>query len=348
MTTHNEPTTEIITSDGANFAFGEAKCVLATHLSDYTGVFASHGGEYYNPPVSRAGLAKLWRANGHHESAIGFKQNMMIKYLEQNELLSRRHARYAALDYQVFGEMNLQVFSDRFGNIKRLARLPVLNMRKRLDGRFCRTNVDQALLINNTDVINYQPGEVLQVCQADVSQDIYGVPHYVGGMQSVLLSEAATLYRRSYYLNGTHSGYILCTWDLPNEISKDLAEKIKAGKAPGNFSNYYIGGSSKPGVKADNLKDKVQVIPIGDVSQKDDYERIQKCTRIEIFGMHRIQPALAAMIPDANSSFGDIEKISRVNYENEVVPMQQIFEEFNEYLPRKHWLTFRVPEFQKD
>jgi capsid portal protein len=164
----------------------------------------------------------------------------------------------------------------------------------------------------------------------------------------VLLSEAATLFRRNYYINGNHAGYILLTYDLPIDVNKDLANKIKSGHAPGNFSNYFIGAQSKNGQRAEQLKDKVQVLPIGEIGQKDDYERIKNVTRIEIFGMQRIQPALAAMIPDSSSGFGDIEKISRVNYENEVIPMQQIFEEINDYLPSHKWIVFDEPSFIKE
>ena len=115
----------------------------------------------------------------------------------------------------------------------------------------------------------------------------------------------------------------------------------------GNFSNYMIGTQSKASARggSQNYKDKIQVLPIGELGQNDDYQRIKKVTLQEILIMHRIQPALAAMMPEANGGFGDIEKISRVYYENEVVPLQQVFMELNEHLPRKAWLAFDKPEW---
>ncbi len=57
--------------------------------------------------------------------------------------------------------------------------------------------------------IEYAPGAVVQVLQPDINQEIYGVPEYMSALQSALLNEAATLFQRRYYLNGSHAGYIL-------------------------------------------------------------------------------------------------------------------------------------------
>lgn len=336
--------------DNVNFAFGDATPVLANQLSDYTGVFANTNGEYYNPPVDFTGLAKLLRANGHHESALFFKRNMMLKWLKKNALISKREFRYLTLDWQVFTNIYLQVITNKLGGIVRLKRLPALNMRKRLDGRYCYIKSNDTLYGSRYDVINYAEGEVIHITEADVVQDIYGVPQYLGGIQAVLLSESATLFRRAYFINGNHAGYILATWDLPKKITDNLAEKMQAGKGPGNFNNYLITANSKnggPGQKTDNLKDKIQVIPIGDLSQKDDYEKVKNITQREILNMHRIQPALAAMIPESNSGFGDVGKISQVYYENEVIPMQQILLEVNDHLPQRYWIEFNSPDFKE-
>ena len=269
----------------------------------------------------------------------------MLKWLLDNALINRRELRYLALDWQVFGNIYLQTLVNKFGGITRLKRLPAIAMRKRLDGRY-RLLLNQGHMYANGHV-DFAQGEVIHIAEADVQQDIYGVPGYLGGIQSVLLSEAATLFRRKYYVNGNHAGYILVTYDLPEAVNLDLAEKIKTGKAAGNFSNYFIGGQSKHGDKS-NLKDKIQVLPIGEIGQKDDYQRIKSVTLQEILVMHRIQPALAAMMPEGNSSFGDIVKISQINYENEVIPMQQVLLEINEHLPQKHWIKFKDPEYGKE
>lgn len=351
----SEPTVTVIDNnqdndEGINFAFGDATPVLANSISDYTGVFAHINGEYYNPPVDFTGLAKLLRANGHHESALFFKRNMMLKWLLPNRLISRRDFRYLTLDWQVFANIYLRKIYNSFGNLVRMERMPALNMRKRIDGGFSYLHSNNGIFDYHHETINYREDEIIHIAEADVVQNIYGIPQYLGGIQSVLLSESATLFRRSYFVNGNHAGYILATWDLPKKITDNLALKMQEGKGPGNFNNFFISTNTKnngPGQKSDNVKDKIQVIPIGDLSQHDDYEKIKNVTLKEILNMHRIQPALAAMIPEAAGGFGDIEKISRINYENEVIPMQQILLEINDYLSPQHWVQFEEPDFKE-
>jgi capsid portal protein len=95
---------------------------------------------------------------------------------------------------------------------------------------------------------------------------------------------------------------------------------------------------------SNGVNDRIKVIPIGENATKDEYERIKNVTLQEILIMHRIQPALAAMVPKANGGFGDIQKNSRIYYENEMLPMQQGLLEVNDYLPQSQWLRFAEPE----
>ena len=54
------------------------------------------------------------------------------------------------------------------------------------------------------------PAEVAErIADADIVQEIYGVPDYLSSINAVLLNEAATLFRRRYYKNGAHAGFIL-------------------------------------------------------------------------------------------------------------------------------------------
>lgn len=49
----------------------------------------------------------------------------------------------------------------------------------------------------------------------DPRQQVYGLPDYIGGIHSVLLNCEATIFRRRYYNNGAHMGFILYT-SAPN------------------------------------------------------------------------------------------------------------------------------------
>ena len=80
--------------------------------------------------------------------------------------------------------------------------------------------------------VDFQPGEVLQTIEYDTVQQIYGIPDWLCSMQALLLNEEATLFRRKYYRNGCHIGYILYTTDpnLDPKTEKMLKEKIKEGR----------------------------------------------------------------------------------------------------------------------
>ena len=45
----------------------------------------------------------------------------------------------------------------------------------------------------------FEPDTVFQLREADVDQEIYGMPEWLSALQSALLDESATLFRRKYY-----------------------------------------------------------------------------------------------------------------------------------------------------
>ncbi len=156
----------------------------------------------------------------------------------------------------------------------------------------------------------------------------------------MLLNEDATLFRRKYYQNGAHMGYIFYTADanLDEEDEKALKEQIKKSKGVGNFRSLFL---NIPGGKPDSVK----IIPVGDIATKDEFERVKNLTRNDVLAMWRINGALAGILPENNTGFGDLDKITKNNYENEVVPMQQVFLQLNNVLPRSRQIRFSVPDF---
>ena len=172
----------------------------------------------------------------------------------------------------------------------------------------------------------------------DVEQDIYGVPDYLGGMQALLLNEAATLFRRRYYANGAHAGYVFYTND-PNLTEKDeenLREQISGSKGVGNFRSLFLnipGGAEKA----------VQIIPVGDFQAKDELEKVKNITRNDVIAAWRMNPALAGIIPENSAGFGDIEKIDRVYTSNEIRPIGQLFSQLNDTLRQDRRIAWREP-----
>lgn len=327
MTT-DTATTEPTTGPTA-FSFGDPEAVLSNNIGDYLGVFLDDKNEYYSTPVSFEGLAKLLDANAHHGTIPRFKRNMLRKSFISNAAISHTDLGNACFDLMVFGNFYLQRIFNGLGNVIRYIHIPALNVRRMKQAdRYC-------LLQKGKDSIKFKVGEILHKKEYDPKQNIYGVPEYLGGIQSILLNESATLFRRKYFDNGSHMGFIFYTADarLSPDDEDELKKQIRESKGVGNFRSLYL---NIPGGKPDSVK----IIPVGDIATKDEFQRIKDVTQRDILSMWRIQPILAGVMPDNAGGFGDIEKISRIYEENEIVPMQDIFKELNSELPPHKHLKF--------
>lgn len=329
-----------------SFAFGDPEPVLSNNLVDYLGIFPSVNDEFYLPPISYDGLAKCMGANGYHNSCIHFKKNMILLYFVASGVLSYEEMQKAALDYVVTGQFFLKVILNRLGGFLKLIRLPATAMRVGIKKDYFYRILTKGTgsSLPGVSTKEYKPGEVIHIKEPDIRQDIYGLPEYLGGLQSVLLSEDATLFRRKYYKNGAHMGYVLVTHDagLDSDTVKNIHNKVSESKGPGNFRSLYIN------VPKSNTREPVKVVPVGDIATKDEFERVKRISKEEIIAMHRIQPGLAGLIPEGNGSFGDLNKIMEVYHLLEIEAMQKNFLLLNEYLPKGKKIEFRDPDFKKE
>ena len=90
----------------------------------------------------------------------------------------------------------------------------------------------------NTEPYEFAKGSVFHLMEPDINQYIYGLPGYL----SALLNESATLFRRKYYLNGSHAGFIMYMTD-PAQSQQDVDNirgAMKSAKGPGNFRNLFM------------------------------------------------------------------------------------------------------------
>lgn len=322
------------------FSFGDPEPVL-THLLDYLGVFMSPFAGYYEPPISLIGLSRMRHANAQHGRCLTFKRNIISRFFQPNEIIGMNDFRAACYEHQVFGMSYFQLLRNRLGGLQRLQHLPTLNMRRKADAdngqsQFCWLGPDQLT------PLDFQPGEVVQTVEYDTLQQIYGIPDWLCAMQALLLNEDATLFRRRYYHNGCHIGYILYTTDpnLDPKTETMLINKMKEGKAAGNFRSLFI---NIPGGK----EKAVQVIPVGDISQRDEFQRIKNISADDVIVGHGMQPALAGIRPEGNQGFGDIEKILKVYLETDVKSMVQPFLELNRQLGAEVFqFDFNLPFFE--
>lgn len=240
----------------------------------------------------------------------------------------------AALDYVVFGETYLLRKRNAFGQVLELQHLPAINMRVKLDGGF-------RMLLRDGKYEDFDQDEIEHIYNYDVEQEIYGVPDYLGGLQALLLNEAATLFRRRYYSNGAHVGYIFYSND-PNMSQEDedhLQAQIADAKGVGNFRSMFVnipGGSEKA----------IQIIPVGDFQAKDELEKVKNITRNDVIAAWRMNPALAGIIPENVAGFGDIVKIDQVYTNNEIRPICQLFNQVNDTLRPDRHITWIEPPKQ--
>lgn len=302
------------------FTFGDPTPVLdRRELLDY--IQCLDNGRWYEPPVSFDGLAKTFRSSPHHSSCVYVKRNLLVGMFMPHKLLDRGEFARLALDYLIFGNAYLERFDSVGGRPLRLRHALARYVRRGLeDGRYWWVHgVRQEQ--------EFKRGAVWHLIEPDINQEIYGLPEYLGAIQSALLNEASTLFRRKYYLNGSHAGYILYISDAAQD--KDdidaIREALKASKGPGNFRNLFL-------YSPNGKKDGVQLIPISEVAAKDEFLGIKDATRDDVLAAHRVPPSLLGIVPKNAGGFGSIEQAATVFVQNEIAPLQARFRELNDLL----------------
>ena len=307
---------------------GLPETIMGSHLNDYLGTFLHESGDYYLPPISKWGLAKLLKANAYHGAMPGFKSNLFMRPFMPTKVIDTQDLYNAYFDFAVFGECYFYVVKNFFGQVIKYKHIMAINMR-------VKTDLDFRLLKPNGVYDDFYHEDIIQIKQYSPIQNIYGEPYYLGAIQSILLNEAATLFRRKYYLNGAHAGYVfyVADPDMTEDDEIKLKSEIASSKGAGNFRSLFI--------NIPNGKEKaVQILPIGDFSSKDDMANIKNITRDDIIAAWRVPPALANILPSNTGGLGDIEKTDRVYVRNEIVPDRQKFLVLNDELPEDVWIRF--------
>lgn len=312
----------------AVFSFGEPTPVLSGYDFLYTGIWAVPSSRYYEPPVDQNALAKLYRATAHHGSALQVKRNVLVKTFKPSAYLSRQDFSSFVMDYLIFGNAYLEKIYSRTGKLLALKPAKALYTKRGVqDGSYW-------WLGEYGIETEFKKDSVLHILEPDIRQDIYGAPDYLGALQSVLLSEASTLFRRRYYENGSHAGFILYMTDSAQqqEDIDSLRTALKDSKGVGNFRNLFM-------YAPNGKKDGLQLIPISEVAAKDDFANIKNVSRDDQLAGHRVPPQLMGIIPGNTGGFGDAEKAAMIFAANEIVPLQQRFLEVNDLLGT-HALAF--------
>lgn len=311
------------------FTFGEPTPVLdGREILDYLECWQN--GRWYEPPVSLAGLAKATRSSVYLNSGLAFRRNALERTFIPHKLLSRRAFGQLALDWVTFGMCYVERRENMLGQPLELK--PCLT-------KYMRRGVDEGVFFQVTGYQQeheFAQGSVCQLREADINQEIYGLPDWLPALQSALLNEAATLFRRKYYQNGSHAGFILYMTDAVQDETfvGDLRTAMRNSKGPGNFRNLFL---HAPGGKKDGL----QMLPISEVAAKDDFGAVKNISRDDQLGMLRVYPQLMGIVPQNAGGFGSLRDAGEAWAMNELEPMQARLAELND------WLGVEVIKFRE-
>ncbi|MDR3003446.1 MAG: phage portal protein [Acidovorax sp.] len=317
MTTATDPTyIEQAAAAGQTevFSFGEPEPISRLRLLDY--VEAMFNGRWYEPPFPLEGLAGAFRASPHHGSAIYLKRNLLAASFIPHPLLSRETFKAWALDFLVFGNGYLE------------ARKAITRRTLRFDhalSKYTRRGKDNRYFYvpNWSEQHEFAAGSVFHLREPDINQELYGLPEYLSALQSALLNESATMFRRRYYENGSHAGFIMYLSDA--QVGNTDVDKLRRSKGPGNFRNLFV---HAPGGKSDGLK----LIPVSEVAAKDDFSAIKNASKEDVLAAHRVPPGLLGIIPNNTGGFGNANQALDVFMQNEIEPLQTLFQTFNDWV----------------
>ncbi|CAI0904985.1 phage portal protein [Serratia proteamaculans] len=302
------------------FSFGEPSPVLdKREILDY--IECTGNGKWYEPPISFDGLARSVRAAVHHSSPMFVKRNILASTFIPHPMLSQQEFSRYVLDYLVFGNAFLEVRKNQLGEPLRLQCSPAKYTRRGVEP-------DTYWFVQDwKEPHQFAPGSVFHLIEPDINQELYGLPEYLSALNSAWLNEAATLFRRKYYQNGAHAGYILYMTDAAQSTSDvdRMRQAMRDTKGLGNFRNLFM---YAPNGKPDGIK----ILPLSEVATKDDFFNIKNATRDDLLSAHRVPPQMMGIIPNNTGGFGDVKKAAQVFVRNELTPLQERMKEVNDWI----------------
>lgn len=316
------------------FTFGDPTPVMDRYDMLYLGCWMA-GSRWYEPPVDLSALSKSYRATAHHGSALQVKRNILVKTFQPTQWLSRSDFACLALDYLVFGNAYAEQVRSRLSSLLQIRPARAKYVRRGIEpGSYWWVH-------GWKQETEFKRDSICHLMEPDIDQELYGVPDYLGSLQAAWLNESATLFRRKYYENGSHAGFILYMTDAAH--SQDdvdaMLTALREAKGPGNFRNLFM-------YAPNGKKDGLQLIPVSEVAAKDDFWNIKNVSRDDQLAGHRVPPQLMGIIPANTGGFGDVEKAARVFVANELEPLQERFRELNEVMGREvvRFSPYNLPE----
>ncbi|MCE1034409.1 phage portal protein [Pseudomonas monteilii] len=315
------------------FTFGEPVPVLdGREILDYLECWSN--GRWFEPPVNLDGLARSTKASVYLQSGLTFKRNMLMRSFIPHRLLSRPAFEQIVMDWGWCGNLYLEKRDNMLGQAMGLQPCLAKYMRR-------GTDLETYYQVRGwKDEHAFKTRSICHLREADINQEIYGLPEWMPALQSALLNESATLFRRRYYQNGSHAGFILYMTDPAHseKFVDDLRDAMKNSKGPGNFRNLFM-------YAPNGKKDGIQLLPISEVAAKDDFGAIKNISRDDLLAALRIPPQLMGIVPQNAGGFGSIKEATEIWAMNELEPVQTRLAQINDWLGEEvvRFAPFEIP-----
>ena len=249
------------------------------------------------------------------------KRNILASTYIPHPLLSQQDFSRFVLDFLVFGNAFIEKRISLSGKPLKLETSPAKYTRRGVE--------DDTYWYMQSDSQPHQfaQGSVFHLLEPDINQEVYGLPEYLSALNSAWLNESATLFRRKYYQNGAHAGYIMYVTDAAQSSTdvEALRKAMRDSKGLGNFKNLFF---YAPNGKADGIK----IVPLSEVATKDDFFNIKKVSAEDLMSAHRVPPQMMGMMPNNTGGFGDVVKAAQVFVRNELTPLQERISELNKWI----------------
>lgn len=319
-------------------AFGKADSALSkTPFDEYLTAVLMDEGEYYRPTISFKGLAKLPRVNPQHSRLPSMVANWVVKYMAPNKLISREALRRAVIEYNGIGNGFIRINRTRGGGVYGTEHLPALRVRR-------MKNLAQYGWLDDDNAIKpYNVGEVVHIYEYDMLQEVYGVPFWIGALQSILLGEEIRLFPRRFFGNGAHAKKMIVTTGLGPEDRKSIDKQIQGTINGGQFKTIMAH------MNKGEVEKLIKVIDFAADASKIEYNKLAEMTGTDVLEAWGIPPELAGQMPDGTGTSRDLDKIERVFHSTMIVPIQQLFADaLNPHLPINSQLVFIDPYADDD
>lgn len=311
--------------------WGDPETALdASRMELLYGATLVNNGQYYEPSLPFEGLARLRRVNPHHSPLPEFVASWVVRYLKPHPLIKRAELKKMLIDLETMANGFLLRLTNAAGKTTELLYQPTINTRRAADPTrygFLTPNSREFVLFYGLDVVH--------VMQHDSLQQVYGVPYWIGAMQSVLLGEDVRVFPRLFFKNGGSTGDMIVTSGLFPTEQEGVSKVVGNIKGAGRFLRMLFQFSRG------KIDEMIKVIPYSTGAEKIDYSKLATLSSDDVLDAWGIRAELVGMTPDTPGGSGDMDKLKQMFHESAIIPRQQALQDaLAPYLPDSQPLVF--------